>query len=189
MRAAHRSESELVVFISSVMSPELESARRLAVKTVDSIDVGRPWAFEYTPASSQSPQDEYLSEVRKADFVIWLVGQETTAPVADEINECMASNGRLLVFKLPAVYRDTRTQDLLAKIENLAKWKDIEHLADLSEQMKAAISDEISRALRDPFRPIRDRVLTKSLKLSVSNCKKAWESAWRSLGYRRHSCW
>ena len=46
-----RSESDLLVFISSVMTDELKCAREVARKAIDALDIARSWTFEFTPAS------------------------------------------------------------------------------------------------------------------------------------------
>ena len=69
--AVGRSESDLLVFISSV-TEELKWAREEAVRTIDALTYARSWAFEFTPATSQCRTDTYLQKVREAEgFVIW----------------------------------------------------------------------------------------------------------------------
>ena len=69
-----RGESNLLVFISSVMTDDLKCARETAVTTLRALHFVHPWAFELTPASSETPSDAYLRKVEEADFVIWLIG-------------------------------------------------------------------------------------------------------------------
>ena len=76
-----RSETSLLVFISSVMRPELEPARNLAREAFLELEFTRPWAFEFTPASSEPPDESYLRKVQESDFVVWLIGDTTTQPV------------------------------------------------------------------------------------------------------------
>ncbi|MGH7488948.1 MAG: hypothetical protein ACREMY_25595, partial [bacterium] len=92
-------ERPLVAFVSSVMRPELDEWRSATVDALNANPVLVPWAFEYTPASSEQVTDAYLTKVREATFVIWLVGAETTAPVRDEIQEALAANRRLWVMR------------------------------------------------------------------------------------------
>ena len=173
-----RGEFDLLVFISSVMNEELEYARRTAKEAIESLDFGCPWAFEFTPASSEAPEAEYLRKVAEADFVVWLVGKETTQPVANEINQCIATNRRLLVFKLPSKERDKQTSDLLEKVSDLAKWQDVKGVTELSEHIRLAFADEVTRSLRDPTPGLRNKRLREMRSLSVSTCKVAW----RTLG-------
>ena len=172
--AFQRGETDLLVFISSVMDDELKNARRTAKQAVRALPINRPWAFEYTPASSKPPADEYLRRVAEADFVIWLVGRRTTEPVVDEITTCVSAGRRLLAFKLPSESRDEQTQRLIHHVSEYAKWKDISDIADLAEHIKAALSDELVRALRDPSPPARIPKLLQEHRRSISRCRHTW---------------
>ena len=172
----HRSENDLLVFISSRMNEEMERPREIAVAAVNDVDFGRPWAFEFSPASSESTDESYLRKVREADFVVWLVGRETTQPVIREINEAMTYGRRLLVFKLPAEERDCDTLNLVEQVGMYARWKDVSSLDELSEHIQASMADEIVRGLRSPSSPTRDGKLRQDLRLSISRCKDAWLS-------------
>lgn len=158
------------------MNEELACARKTAKETIESLNFGCPWTFEFTPASSESPEDGYLRKVAEADFVIWLVGKDMTQPVANEINQCIAAGGRLLVFKLPSVSRDEQTLALLEKVSGIAKWQDVETVTELSQHIKFALSDEIVRTLRDPTPELRNKRLREMRSLSVSSCKAAWQA-------------
>ena len=108
-----RGESDLLVFISSAMRPELTSARETAFTVLDEMDCVHPWAFEFTPASSESPSNAYLRRVEDADFVVWLIGGTTTPAVVDEITACITAGRRLLAFEFPAPHRDAETRALI----------------------------------------------------------------------------
>ena len=169
----YRSESNILVFISSVMTDELEWAREEVVRTLETIPFAQPWAFEFTPASSETPDDAYLRKARDADFMVWLVGSRTTQPVVREVNTCMAAGRRLLVFRLPARSRDADTRQLLRTVSTYCKWQSVTS-ATLSEALTASISDEIARALRDPAAPVRQRTLQQWLDSSIAKCKQSW---------------
>jgi len=62
-------ERPLMAFISSVMSSDLEWARTTAVSALAGNPSLMPWAFEFTPASSDAADATYLSKVREADIV------------------------------------------------------------------------------------------------------------------------
>ena len=166
------------MFISSRMDGELAAARDIAKEAIGALDFGRPWAFEYTPASSQAVGDAYLRKVAEADFVVWLVGSTTSPPVENEVNQCIASNGRLLVFKLPAEQRDERTEALLHRVGNVVKWQDVASLSTLGDHIKSALADELIRALRDPSGPARNRTLRENRVWSYAEC----EMSWRAVG-------
>ena len=169
-----RSETELLVFISSRMTKHLQWARDIAEQAFNRFPIARPWVFEKTPASSDSPTDAYLRKVQQADFVVWLVGASTTQPVANEIHTCLAYDRRLLVFKLPATKRDALTRRLLANVSNSTKWRDVPTRAALEQELTAAISDELVRALRDPAPPARRQTLRSWRALSVAKCRGSW---------------
>ena len=160
------------------MDAELASARETAKRAIDAIDVGRPWVFEYTPASSEPADHAYLRKVKEADFVIWLVGSTTTLPVENEVNECLASDGRLLVFKLPVEQRDKRTDALLDRVGRIVKWREVAPVSNLYVEIRAAVLDELIRGFRDPSGPIRVRTLWEKRDWSFAHC----EVSWRSVG-------
>ena len=173
---AERSESGLLVFISSRMDAELASARDTAQRAIETIEIGRSWLFECTPASSENAENTYLRKVRESDFVIWLVGSTTTPPVENEVNECMASHGRLLVFKLPAQRRDARTEALLETVGRVVKWREVVTLAELGNEIKAALFDELIRSVRDPSGPVRVRTLQDNRDWSFAQCITSWRA-------------
>ena len=96
-----QSESNLVVFISSVMTEELRWAREEARRAFEEFPFAHVWTFEFTPASSESPTDTYLRKVQEADFVVWLVGSTTTEPVVNEIHTCIANRSALAGIHAP----------------------------------------------------------------------------------------
>ena len=150
-----RSESDLLAFISSVMREELYYARKVVVETCKATDFTRPWAFEYTPGSSEPPDQGYLRKVREADFVFWLIGEETTQPVVDEITTSVTAGRRLLAFKLPSGTRCGVTRNLMSQVAGYAKWADVKDNDDLAQHVREALSDELIRAIRDPEPPNR----------------------------------
>ena len=150
----------------------METVRKIAVETINKVEFGRPWAFEFTPASSGSAEDAYLRKVREADFVVWLVGSETTQPVANELNEAITFSRKLLVFKLPAGQRDSLTCQLLDRVGNYTKWDEVNSIEDLSTRITKAFADEIIRAIRNPTTPSRMQMLQQDVRLSISRCKE-----------------
>ena len=131
------------------MRPALESARVETVRTLGKAPFLNAWTFEYTPGSSEQVEKGYLRKVREADIVIWLVGEETTNPVINEIHEAISSGRRLLVMKLPADKRADNTQDLLAKVNTRAKICDVSKAENLHKAIELTLGDEIIRAIRN----------------------------------------
>ena len=167
-----RSENNLLVFISSKMNDEMKPARMIAVESIKQVEFGGPWAFDFTPASAETAEDTYLRKVREADFVVWLVGAETTQPVVDEVNEVISSNGRLLVFKLPVEQRDSQTQDLLDWVGQFVKWSEVDSIEDLQVSISESFADAMIHAVRNPFTPARRKKLLQDIRLSISRCKE-----------------
>ena len=172
---ASRSETDLLVFISSRQNIELEQARRDAESAVDGFPNCRVWAFESMPASSQPPHDYYLRAAASADFVIWLVGQETPPAVVDEIQTCMSVEGRLLAFMLPAETRDEQTQQLVEAIKEsaYATWRNVDDPTGLRDEIQAALSDEVNRLVRNPEPPGRKHRLKELHRESLARCKQS----------------
>ena len=169
----NRSESDLLVFISSRQSPAIQYARSEAINAVNAFPNCSVWSFENMPASSQQARDYYLSNAAKADFVIWLVGGDTTQPVVEEIHACMSVRGKLLAFLLPADSRDHVTNQLVGEVGNYAKWCDVGSLHHLGELVRATLADEINRLLRSSLPGGRDQVLSEFQKESIARCKKS----------------
>ena len=170
-----RSESDLLVFVSSRMNDEMAEAREITVETIRGMDFGRPWAFEYTPASSQPADDTYLRMVREADLVIWLVGSETTQPVMAEINTAISAGRRLLVFRLPNEQQDSNTSRLIDRVGGV-KWTRVARIEELAKDVRDSFSDEIVRAFRNASPPARSSRLEQEQRLSISRCKQVLTS-------------
>ncbi|MFI5394241.1 MAG: hypothetical protein ACHQ9S_01800 [Candidatus Binatia bacterium] len=174
-------EQPLLVFISSVMRPELASARELAVETFGRAPFLSPWAFEFTPASSEPVDQGYLRKVREADFIVWLVGRDVTQPVQNEIREALGADRRLLVFLLPTDSRDSGTNALLQEVGTRAKWVDVQDEVGLEYHLQLALTDEIIRAVR--AKPTLSRLgrLEEFGRASRGRCIARWQA----LGVRR----
>ena len=170
-----RSQSDLLVFISSCQDSEMEPARNEAFRAIVEFPLTRPWAFEKMPASPQSAREHYLQNAADADFAIWLIGERTTQPVIDEIHTCVSVQGKLLAFKMPSRSRDKQTNKLIDDISDYAKWRTVECVDQLGVHIKAAISDEIVRSARDSATPPGHRThLSESYALSIEQCKYSW---------------
>lgn len=169
-------EQPLVVFISSVMNNELSWARNQATERILGLSGFIPWAFEYTPASSEDAKDGYLRKVRESDLVIWLVGASTTKPVASEIREALSANRRLLVFLLPTENRDETTEALKEEVGTRAKWTTVNTQSEFSDVLEKTISDEIIRALRNKPGMGRLAILNELISTSRARCLARWRA-------------
>ena len=108
--------------------------------------------------------------------MIWLVGRETTDPVVDEVNQCLASERRLLVFKLPCSHRDERTESLLERVGAVTKWRNVDDIDQIASHIREALLDEIVRALRHVGHPSRKNRLEERRSLSIASCKASWQA-------------
>lgn len=169
-------EQPLLVFISSVMRPELAAAREMARETFGRAPFLNPWAFEFTPASSEPVDQGYLRKVREADFVVWLVGREVTQPVQNEIREALGADRRLLVFLLPTDPRDPGTDALLKEVGTRAKWVEVKDDVGLEYHLQLALTDEIIRAVR--AKPTLSRLgrLEELGRASRARCIAGWQA-------------
>jgi hypothetical protein len=171
-------EPPLLVFISSLQSANLQAARDLATETIRSFDIPPTiaWAFEYTPASPDPPDKKYLRHARECDIFIWLVGDVTTNPVKNEVNEAIVAKRNMLVYPLTQT-RDMETQVLLNKAGKSAKYQEAT-LQDLGQKMTHAIGDMLICALRN--RPSIG--LIESLDEMERRSKARCVASWQALG-------
>ena len=163
-----------MVFISSRQDDEMKPYRDEADSAIDAFPLTRSWAFENMPASSESAREYYLRNAAEADYVVWLVGAETTQPVIDEIHTCISAQGKLLAFLLPSISRDESTKRLLEEVGNYAKWRTVESPGELGDHIEAAISDDIIRGTRDPAPRDRSRRLMRLHGENIARCKRSW---------------
>lgn len=169
-------ENPLLVFISSVIS-EFEREREEIVKIFKDYRPFRAWVFEFTPGSSEPVDSAYLRKVREADFVIWLIGEETTEPVRNEVREALAANRRLLAIKFPAKRRSEATQVLLDEVGRRVKWIDLEKGGGLREAIELTLDDETTRAIRSIPRTDRLAKLEELYRRSIARCITRWQAA------------
>ena len=166
-------EAPLRVFISSVMDGLMEY-RQVAKQAIDDIPFAHPWLFENTPASSESAIELYLQKVAEAEVTILLIGDTMTQPVINEVHACLTAKNRLLAFKLPFDSRDSATEEFISEIGEFVKWRDVNSNEDLAIQIKAAIYDEATRAIRGWTAPTRSQKLLEVRRLSFARTKRMW---------------
>jgi hypothetical protein len=172
-----QSEPAPRAFISSVMTPELEPIRTEVIAALDHANNIVPWAFEASPASAEPVVEEYLRQVREAALVIWLAGESTTDPVEAEIGEALAANRRLLVFVLPTQHREQRTQALLDRVKDVVRYRELLDTAEIGAEVRAAVADEISRALAGAPAPGPAGRLSNLWRASHARCIQKWQAA------------
>jgi hypothetical protein len=159
------------------MTPELEPIRTEVIAALDHANNIVPWAFEASPASAEPVVEGYLRQVREAAFVIWLAGESTTDPVEAEIGEALAANRRLLVFVLPTQHREQRTQALLDRVKDVVRYRELPDTAEIGAEVRAAVADEISRALAGAPAPGPTGRLSNLWRASHARCIQKWQAA------------
>ncbi len=169
-------EQPLVCFVSSVMRPEIQWARDATVNALRE-NQWVSWAFEYTPASSSSPDRSYLTKVHQADFVIWLVGADTTTPVIDEINEALARERKILMILLPAKLRSGDTDNMIKKVESRVKYGHAHDAASLRTLIVLTFGDEVVRAIRGKPDLTRKAALDQAIRASRERMIVRWVAA------------
>lgn len=171
------SETPLRVFVSSVMTPDLQWARDAARAALSRPPSVVPWLFEYTPASSAPVEQSYLQKVRECSVFLWLPGATTTEPVRNEVAEAIAAQRRLLVIRLPADKRDAATEQLIAQVKSLCKMASALDRAGLEQAIAVTFADEIARALRDEPGVGRIGILDALHRESLGRCISRWQAA------------
>src|SRR6266508_900592 len=170
-------ELPIKAFVSSVMSLELDWARSVVVAALHAPSYLVPWAFEFTPSSSEPVDESYLRHVRESDMVIWLVSSEVTEPVRREIREALASRRRLLVFRLRGSTATDATEALLKEVSHWAKWMLVSATEDgLRSALELTLRDEIVRALRGKPGMGRLARLEELGRASRARCIARWKS-------------
>ncbi len=168
-----RGEPPLSVFVSSLMSPELLASRQAAFDQL----AGRgfaPWVFEFTPASELGAVDTYLAKVRDCDVFVWIVKDRTTEPVANEVQEALRTERRLIVLLLPTAERDERSLELIKLVGQRAKWQEVAKEEELAHALGAALDDLAARALRTRPEPGLQDVLDRLSRASRARCRRRW---------------
>lgn len=175
-------EQPLLAFVSSVMRDELKWARDETVRTLRGYPGVVTWAFEFTPPSSQSADAAYFQKVREADIVIWLLGEETTEPVRNEVAEALAAKRRIWAIRLPAATRSEETERLLAEVGRRAKWGDAADPDSLRETLTFTFRDEVVRALRERPGLTRLALLEQLAQASRERMVVRWRATGLSAG-------
>ncbi len=142
-------ESELLVFISSIMNKDLDDLtqeREEAEKAIQSLYLTAPWRFESTPASSERVDLVYLNKVKACDLFIVILNKSITKPVLREYDEANRNKKPILVFIKKN--GDVRTPDLKAFIGSLQiKYREY-FMQEFSNIVKESVRDELIRAFR-----------------------------------------
>ncbi|MCX6031942.1 MAG: DUF4062 domain-containing protein [Chloroflexi bacterium] len=137
-------ESSLLVFVSSVITGMEEERKAAQAAIEESIHLTRSWLFEFSPASSLSLNESYLSKVRECDIFVLLLKDKLTDPVKTEVTTAQADAKPILVFLSTNAPRDVAAYAQLLGVR-YAKFKDPNHLKG---QVTEAVADELIREYR-----------------------------------------
>ena len=140
---------KLVVFVSSVMNVELEdlsAERGAAVEAVKSLDLTRPWAFEYSPPSADDAETTYLANVDTCDIFLCIAAGEITDAVEAEWRRATAAGKRRLVLLKAGVKHSSRLVDWIGQLD--VKYSRFNDAADLRALVVAGIADEVIKGYR-----------------------------------------
>ncbi len=170
-------ERPLEFFVSSVMTKELQWARDTTVEVLRSFTFAATWAFEYTPASSDKPDQSYLRKVREADFVILLLADHVTPPVINEIQEAQACNVRILMIILPSDDRSPEVKAMIEELKSSVKYGYAGNSDSLHALINLTFGDEFTRAIRGTPDKTRIAVLDQDLRVSQERMIRRWAAA------------
>ena len=175
MAVLHSGEAPLFVFVSSRISPQTLWAREAVAEVLQQPGWLTPWLFDQTPASSEPLTDSYLTKVREADLVIWLVERETTKPVRDELLAARETNRQILMFRITPPPSDPVTESLITHVDT--KWKYVVDSSDLKRNLEASLGDEIVRVWRAAGRSTKPAIPAALGARSRSRCIDRWLAA------------
>ena len=170
-----QSEPDLLVFISSVIEG-MRDVRQAAKVAVNDFPGTTPWLFEDMPANSDSAEDLYLRKVEESDIVIWLIDDDTSPAVRNEIRTCRSSNIPLLIFRLSQGNETDDTKELIEEVQNYVTWKTIANSDDIYVQVQEALREELVRSHRRREAPIRKQRLIDLRNRSLARIKQMWTS-------------
>lgn len=164
------SEQSLVVFISSVMDHNLQEARDTVCNCLINTEIFVPWAFEYTPASSERVDEGYLRKVKECDFFVWIPEKEISPPVEAEIREAINSKRHILVFPRDCAKRDNLVDEYIDKLKPLTKYRCWKEPSELRKELRLAFRDEIIRSVRNIPRLRNIAYLEETAQASIARC-------------------
>jgi GNAT superfamily N-acetyltransferase len=143
------SQNPIQVFISSVQNlqvDDLTSERAAVVDQIRSLPLMRPWAFEETPASSDSTADSYMASVDACDIFVIVVGKEITEAVEREWTRATELRKPRLVFLQRNDEMSIRVKAWAGTID--VKYDRFNDPEDLRIRVKSALIDEIIKGYR-----------------------------------------
>ena len=171
-------ERPIKVFVSGVMLPEFLEVRGETFGTLDEIPEIEPWAFEYTPGSSEPVEEAYLRHVRESDIIVWLVTAPTTEPVANEVKEAIVAGRKLWIVIIdPQDQWSDATTSLVDHARRHAKWIEPDRCGGLRTALEMTWKDEVIRGVRGTPGMGRAAKLESMARASRARCIARWQAA------------
>jgi len=128
----------------------LVAERQGAIDAIESIQITAAWAFEKTPAESQSAMDVALKAVEESDIFVILVAGRHSAPVQVELDRALASRKPVLAFVSGAM-EDLQSDDQRTVTDTIArhvKYQTFTSPQELRREVRAAIREELIHGYR-----------------------------------------
>jgi formylglycine-generating enzyme required for sulfatase activity len=144
-------ENELLVFVSSAISG-MEAERAAVKAAVEAIPLTRPWLFEFSSASSLPLEESYLSQVRRCDIFVLLLGHRVSEPVKLEVQTATDEAKPRLVFL---------SASAPGEVVSYAQSLDVKYATyadpdDLAAKVAEAVGQELIRGFRSHGVPPAD---------------------------------
>ena len=127
----------LKVFVSSTQE-ELSHERRCVERALNRIPIVRTWLFERTPATPDSAEDTYLSNVRDSDVFILILGEKLSEAVVKEQEAAMSSKIPRLCF-LKKGNRTKETEKFVRFLRKEVKYIEFSSGNELEYEVERAI--------------------------------------------------
>ncbi len=134
-------ENPLIVFVSSVQE-ELAAERLAAQTTIRKLELARPWLFEFTPASTESPSELSRRKASSSHIFILILGPEVSQIVREEYEAARRTQRVCLAF-LKKGQRSEAAEQFLTEISHNHKWTEFESTAEFRSQLLVALRDEL----------------------------------------------
>jgi hypothetical protein len=161
-----QAEPDLVVFVSSRIDVEMREHRDAVIAKIRSIPITRDWAFEYAPASSQEPEESYLSKVRACDIFILLLGSDYSQWVSREYQVAMQTGKPILAFVFAAA-KSAQQEEFVHSLDKIVKWAPYTNADELQDLVYNSVLDELIRRFRTTLRQSDKPKLIEKLPMNI----------------------
>jgi hypothetical protein len=126
---------------------ELKSEREAVEDVIRSLK-HTPIRFELLGASTRSPKDVSIQNVKKCDFFIFIVGSKFTDIVKEEYKTAEKEDKIILVFNKQKIKKDKEVKEFLQEIRDIKTYGNFTSITQLKELMNTSIQNEICERVR-----------------------------------------